>query len=163
MIGTDDLLCCFFAGSFMNWDGAYLDETLSRHDEVNSSIDFVLNLLGFGYIGMVMPWSEFHDPEGTGLTIPLLIGLLVMVLLFRRLPSIFMLFKFIKAIDSWKDALFVGYFGPIGIGAVFYVEHSLHLFPHHGEEGATEETELLLRKIRPGTVCYVHTGAPADI
>lgn len=36
----------------------------------------------------------------------------------------------------------MGYFGPIGIGAVFYVEHTRHLFPELGE-GDTEETDLV--------------------
>ncbi|KAF5553825.1 Na(+) H(+) antiporter [Fusarium mexicanum] len=35
----------------------------------------------------------------------------------------------------------MGYFGPIGAGAVFYVEHARHLFPHEAE-GDEEETTL---------------------
>ena len=36
----------------------------------------------------------------------------------------------------------MGYFGPIGAGAVFYLEHSRHLFPELGE-GDEEETNLV--------------------
>jgi NhaP-type Na+/H+ or K+/H+ antiporter len=36
----------------------------------------------------------------------------------------------------------MGYFGPIGIGAVFYVEHTRHLFPELGH-GDAEETDLV--------------------
>ena len=110
MIGVDDLLCCFVAGCFMNWDGEYQAETVARHDEVNVSVDFMLNLLYFFYIGAIMPWSDFHDPEGhrSGLTIGPLIGLSVLVLLLRRIPAIFLFYKFLPDIQSWKEALFAG-------------------------------------------------------
>jgi hypothetical protein len=36
----------------------------------------------------------------------------------------------------------MGYFGPTGIGAVFYVEHTRHLFPHPGEAETDEENNL---------------------
>ncbi|KAK0672518.1 Cation/H+ exchanger [Cercophora samala] len=143
MLGTDDLLACFVAGNAMNWDGEYLAETLERHDEVNSCMDVLLNFGGFMYIGTIIPWSEFHQPDTTGLTYGRLVGLGILVLLFRRIPAIFISYKFMpKVVKDWKEAMFMGYFGPIGIGAVFYVEHTRHLFPELGE-GDAEETALV--------------------
>lgn len=141
-IGTDDLLACFVAGNALNWDGDYLAETESRHDEVNSCVDVLLNFGGFMYIGSIMPWDEFNDPNGTGLTYGRLILLGFMVLIFRRIPAIFISYKLMPAVvRDWKEAFFMGYFGPIGAGAVFYAEHSRHLFPKLGE-GDEEETNL---------------------
>lgn len=141
-IGTDDLLACFVAGNALNWDGDYLAETERRHDEVNSCVDVLLNFGGFMYIGAIMPWSEFNDPEGTGLTYGRLIGLGFLVLLFRRIPAILLSYKLMPGVcKDWKEALFMGYFGPIGAGAVFYTEHSRHLFPKLGQ-GDEEETNL---------------------
>jgi NhaP-type Na+/H+ or K+/H+ antiporter len=143
MLGTDDLLACFVAGNAMNWDGEYLRETEDRHDEVNSSIDVLLNFGGFMYIGAIIPWNEFNQPETTGLTYGRLIGLGVLVLLFRRIPAIMAMYKLMpKVVHDYKEALFMGYFGPIGIGAVFYVEHTRHLFPELGH-GDAEETDLV--------------------
>lgn len=143
MLGTDDLLACFVAGNVLNWDGEFLRETEERHDEVNACMDVILNFGGFMYIGTIIPWSEFNQPDTTGLTYGRLIGLGLLVLLFRRIPAIFMTYKFMpKVCKDWKEALFMGYFGPIGIGAVFYVEHTRHLFPELGE-GDTEETNLV--------------------
>ena len=114
-IGTNDLLACYFAGGALNWDGGYLAETEARHDEVNSCIDVLLNFGGFMYIGAVIPWDDFHQPDTTGITYPRLILLGVLVLLFRRIPSTFALYKFMpKVCKNWKEALFMGYFGPIG-------------------------------------------------
>ncbi|EGX95824.1 Na(+)/H(+) antiporter 1 [Cordyceps militaris CM01] len=141
-IGTDDLLACFIAGCALNWDGEYLEETHRRHDEVNSCIDVLLNFGGFMYIGTIIPWSEFNDPDGTGLTYGRLVLLGFLVLLFRRIPAILITYKLMPATcTSWKEALFMGYFGPIGVGAVFYLEHSRHLFPKLGQ-GDVEETNL---------------------
>jgi NhaP-type Na+/H+ or K+/H+ antiporter len=143
MLGTDDLLACFVAGNAMNWDGEYLRETEDRHDEVNSCIDVLLNFGGFMYIGTIIPWSEFHQPDITGITYGRLIGLGILVLIFRRIPAIFATYKLMpKVCKDWKEALFMGYFGPIGIGAVFYVEHARHLFPELDHADA-EETALL--------------------
>ncbi|KAK3988764.1 sodium/hydrogen exchanger family protein [Cladorrhinum sp. PSN332] len=148
MIGTDDILACAVAGNAMNWDGEYLMETLERHDEVNSSVDVLLNFGGFMYIGAVMPWSDFHQPDTTGITYPRLFGLAFMILVFRRIPAVLAMYKFMpKVVKNWKEAIFMGYFGPIGIGAIFYVEHALHLFPKLGE-GDEEETNLVMA-IRP--------------
>lgn len=100
------------------------------------------------YIGAVMPWDEFHQPDVTGITYGRLIGLGFMVLLFRRIPAILAFYKLMpKVCTDYKEALFMGYFGPIGAGAVFYVEHAHHLFPELGE-GDAEETDLV-RAMRP--------------
>ncbi|KAK0750652.1 sodium/hydrogen exchanger family protein [Schizothecium vesticola] len=148
MIGTNAILACFVAGNAMNWDGEYLRETLERHDEVNSCIDVLLNFGGFMYIGTIIPWSEFRQPETTGLTYGRLVGLGVLVLLLRRIPSIFMTYKFPPhVVKDWEEALFMGYFSPIGIGAVFYAEHTRHLFPELGE-GDAEETDLVHALVR---------------
>ncbi|KAL4722259.1 hypothetical protein ACLX1H_011041 [Fusarium chlamydosporum] len=142
-IGTDDLLACFVAGCALNWDGNYLRETEIRHDEVNSCMDVLLNFGGFMYIGAILPWESFNDPTGTGITLPRLFALGFLVLIFRRLPAIFAFYKLMPGVcKNWKEALFMGYFGPIGAGAVFYVEHTRHLFPHDGE-GDAEETNLV--------------------
>lgn len=115
MLGTDDLLACFVAGNALNWNGQFLEETEKRHDEVSSCVDVILNFGGFMYIGTIMPWEAFNQPDITGITVGRLFGLGVLVLMFRRIPAIFMVYKFMpKVVKDWKDALFMGYFGPIG-------------------------------------------------
>ncbi|KAK2759987.1 hypothetical protein FQN54_002723 [Arachnomyces sp. PD_36] len=141
-LGTDDLLACFIAGNALNWDGGYLHESEARHDEVNSCIDVLLNFGGFMYIGAVLPWGDFNQPE-FGITYPRLIALGFLVLLLRRLPAILLMYKLMPNVcKDWKEALFMGYYGPIGVGAVFYVEHAHHLFPKLGE-GDTELNNLV--------------------
>lgn len=115
-IGTDDLLACFVAGNALNWNGLYLEETEKRHDEVNSCLDVLLNFGGFMYIGTIIPWAEFHMPDVTGVTIGRLLILGFLILTFRRIPAIFMTYRLMpRCVKSWKEALFMGYFGPIGM------------------------------------------------
>jgi hypothetical protein len=148
LAGLDDLLACFCAGAALNWNGTYLQETLARHDEVNSSIDVLLNFGGFMYIGAILPWSEF-DSEITGITPGRLIALGILVLLLRRIPAMMVMYKAMpNTVKSWREALFMGYFGPIGIGAVFYVEHARHLYPKI-DAAETHEEEDLLRAMGP--------------
>ncbi|KAL2675620.1 hypothetical protein Neosp_011810 [[Neocosmospora] mangrovei] len=143
-IGTDDSLACFVAGCALNWDGRYLTESQRRCDEVNTSIQMLLNFGGFFYIGTVLPWSAFQDPGGTGLTYGRLFGLGFMVLFLRRIPAMLVAYKLMpKACKNYKEALFMGYFGPIGAGAVFYIEYAREILPEFGE-GNTEETDLVL-------------------
>ncbi|KAI1121253.1 Cation/H+ exchanger [Nemania abortiva] len=128
-IGTSDLLACFVAGCALNWDGQFLAETERRHDEVNSCIDVLLNFGGFMYVGTALPWGKFSQPDITGITVPRLLGLAVLVLLFRRIPALLITYKAMpSAVKTWKEAVFMGYFGPIGVGAVYYLEHTRLLF-----------------------------------
>ncbi|KAH7075784.1 Sodium/hydrogen exchanger family-domain-containing protein [Paraphoma chrysanthemicola] len=147
--GLDDLLACFCAGAALNWNGRYLDETLKRHDEVNGSIDILLNFGGFMYIGAILPWNEFNQPDITGITYGRLLALGLLVLLLRRIPAMMVMYKLMpNTVKTWQEALFMGYFGPIGIGAVFYVEHAFHLYPKL-DAAETHEEEDLLRAMRP--------------
>ncbi|KAL2756069.1 hypothetical protein ACRALDRAFT_2027700 [Sodiomyces alcalophilus JCM 7366] len=143
LIGSNDLIACFAAGSALNWDGEYLAETLKRHDEVNSSIDVLLNFGGFIYLGTILPWDDFQS-AATGITYGRLVGLGFLVLLFRRIPGILLTYRFMPhSIRNWKEALFVGYFGPIGVGAAFYVEHTRHVYPRLDTTNDTEVNDML--------------------
>ncbi|KAB8274421.1 Sodium/hydrogen exchanger family-domain-containing protein [Aspergillus minisclerotigenes] len=133
-VGSDETLACFIAGSFLNWDGVYNSEMQARHDTFNPTLETLLNFGTFMYLGAVMPWEQFHMPHDTGITLPRLFGLGFLILVLRRIPTILLGYRFIPTIcHDWTEALFMGYFGPIGIGAISYVEYARRLFPDSGE------------------------------
>jgi NhaP-type Na+/H+ or K+/H+ antiporter len=108
-------LACFAAGNALNWDGRYLAETHARHDRFNTVIERLLNLGGFMFIGLIMPWDVLTSPGKTGLTLGRLFGLGFLVLVLRRIPAIMLSYRFMSdTCRNWKEALFLGYFGPIG-------------------------------------------------
>ncbi|UDD60251.1 hypothetical protein AFCA_007669 [Aspergillus flavus] len=117
MIGTDDLLACFVAGNVFTQDDWFRLETMD--DSLQPTIDMLLNLAIFMWFGAVCPWSSFLNNN----IIPIyrLIFLGVLILLVRRMPIIFAMHKYIGQIEHLLQAAFVGFFGPIGVGAIFYL------------------------------------------
>ncbi|KAJ5660728.1 Cation/H+ exchanger [Penicillium longicatenatum] len=132
--GSDETLACFIAGCALNWDGLYHSEAEARHDSFNSAIEVILNFGTFIFIGISMPWDQMHLPQVTGITISRLVTLGILLLLFRRIPAIMLGYRFMpKICHSWKEALFMGYFAPIGVGAICYVEYARRLLPDPGQ------------------------------
>ncbi|CAG8657025.1 8372_t:CDS:10 [Ambispora leptoticha] len=114
ILGSDALLACFVAGTSFAWDDWFREEMRDAH--LQGVIDLLLNLTTFIYIGTMLPWSSFYKDT---LSLRHLVPISVLVLIFRRLPIVVGLKKFIPAIHTFKEALFAGYFGPIGVGAIF--------------------------------------------
>jgi NhaP-type Na+/H+ or K+/H+ antiporter len=88
-------------------------------DSLQPTIDMLLNLAIFVWFGAVCPWALFAHND----IIPIyrLVALGILILLFRRLPVVFAMHKYIHQIEQVSQALFVGFFGPIGVGAIFYL------------------------------------------
>lgn len=116
MLGVDDLLVGFAAGVGFSNDGWFHEKTEESH--VSNVIDLLLNLSYFVYLGTIIPWSDFNDSE-IGLTAWRLVVIALMVIFFRRIPIMLALKPVIPDIKTWREALFAGHFGPIGVGAVF--------------------------------------------
>jgi len=64
-----------------------------------------------------MPFSTFYN-EHTTISVWRLVALAILVILFRRLPVILVLYKWIPDIRTFREAVFSGHFGP-----------SRHIFP----------------------------------
>lgn len=74
----------------------------------------ILNAGTFTFIGISMPWNQMRLPAA-GVTPCRLVVLGVLLVLFRRMPVILLGYRFMpKVVFTWKEALFMGYFGPIG-------------------------------------------------
>jgi len=115
-LGTDDLLVGFAAGVGFSNDGWFTEKTEESH--VSNVIDLLLNLTYFVYLGAIIPWEQYNAPE-FGLTPWRLVVIAIFVIFFRRIPIMLMLKPLIPDIKTWREALFAGHFGPIGVGAIF--------------------------------------------
>ncbi|KAI1973256.1 hypothetical protein LOZ53_004096 [Ophidiomyces ophidiicola] len=127
MIGSDDVLACFIAGNVFTIDDWFRVETMD--DSLQPTIDMLLNLSIFMWFGAVCPWSKFIDNN----VIPFhkLLPLGILVLVFRRIPVVFAMHKHIRQIEEFRQAAFVGFFGPIGVSAIFYLYITLEYLEHH--------------------------------
>ncbi|CAO1636640.1 unnamed protein product [Parajaminaea phylloscopi] len=134
-IGVDDVLVSFVAGHAFSYDGWYRRET--EEDEVQNVLDFLLNSLFFSFAGAAVPFGMFNMPE-LGVTPLRLLGLAVLVLLFRRLPPLLLLYRFMPAVEDVSEAAFVGYFGPMGAGAILYCASVLNDLPSDVVEGSPQ-------------------------
>lgn len=116
ILGMDDLLVGFAAGVGFSNDGWFTQKTEESH--VSNVIDLLINLAYFVYFGTIVPWEQFNSPE-LGTAAWRLVIIAIFVLLFRRIPIMLALKPIISDIKSWREALFAGHFGPIGVGAIF--------------------------------------------
>lgn len=117
MVGSDDVLACFVAGNTFTWDDWFRLETLD--DSLQPTIDMLLNLSIFIWFGAVCPWESFTTNSVVSIYRLVLLGILILLL--RRLPILFALHKYIHQIDGRRQAVFMGFFGPIGVSAIFYL------------------------------------------
>lgn len=116
LLGVDDLLVGFAAGVGFSNDGWFTQKTEESH--VSNVIDLLINLAYFVYFGTIIPWDQFNSPE-LGTAAWKLVIIALFVVFFRRIPIMLALKPFIPDIKSWREALFAGHFGPIGVGAIF--------------------------------------------
>jgi NhaP-type Na+/H+ or K+/H+ antiporter len=116
MLGADDLLIGFAAGIGFSNDGWFTEKTEESH--VSNVIDLLINLAFFVYFGTIVPWAQFNSGL-LGLDVWRLVVLALLVLFFRRIPIMLALKPLIPDIKTWREALFAGHFGPIGVGAIF--------------------------------------------
>ncbi|KAL2258216.1 hypothetical protein VTK26DRAFT_8569 [Humicola hyalothermophila] len=116
ILGVDDLLVGFAAGVGFSNDGWFTQKT--EEAEVSNVIDLLINLTYFVYFGTIIPWRDFNNAE-LGLQAWRLAVLAIFIILFRRIPIMMALKPVIPDIKTWREALFAGHFGPIGVGAIF--------------------------------------------
>jgi len=77
------------------------------------------------------------------------IVLAILILILRRMPAILALYKWIPDIKTLREAAFVGWFGPMGVGAVFISTLARHHIPHPEPDGDTSQVDLLQETIVP--------------
>lgn len=114
----DAILGVFVAGLAYN-------ATISGADrqaevQIDEGMNQFLVLPVFALLGVVLPWSGWAELGWGGL------AFVLVALVLRRLPIVLALRRPLRL--SWADAVWLGWFGPIGVAAVFY----LALAHHHG-------------------------------
>ena len=164
LLGSDDLLAAFFCGTAFAWDGFFNRQT--EESVFSSVIDLLFNIAAFVYVGAWMPFNKFQDLSLT-LEVWRLFVIAILILLLRRLPVMVALYKWIPDIKTFREAVFAGHFGPIGIGAVFISTLAMEVLhraqeaahaggsadaaPGIGDESTAHlgQTELLMQTIEP--------------
>ena len=118
-------------------------ETLD--DSLQPTVDMLLNLSIFMWFGAVCPWASFGHND----IIPVyrLIFLGILILLFRRLPVVYAMHWKIHQVAELQEILFAGFFGPIGVSAIFYLYISLQFLREVTVEGVVREDAARLAQV----------------
>lgn len=111
LAGADGILAVFVAGVVFNLISTGPEQRGSRATDEGINQFLVLPL--FLVIGAALPWEEWGDLGWRGVL------LVVGILLLRRLPVLVLLHRPLRL--RWPDTLFLGWFGPVGVSAIFYL------------------------------------------
>lgn len=118
LMGTDGILGVFITG--LAFGNAVGGKQRSDEDNVQEAINRFFTLPIFILLGLMLPWQGWASLGGWKL------GLLAgAVLLLRRLPAVLLLKRWIHPMQNFPEALFVGWFGPVGVAALFYAGYCL--------------------------------------
>ncbi|WP_426060974.1 cation:proton antiporter [Hymenobacter sp. B1770] len=121
LIHSDEVLVVFAAGvTFVQVVG---EDERGEEEKGQEAVNRFFAIPIFALLGTAIPWSGWVELGWRGL---LLAGA---VLLLRRPPVLWLLRYFLPGLRSKKDALFMGWFGPIAVAAIYYgslAEHRLH-------------------------------------
>lgn len=113
LAGSDGLLAVFVAGLAFSW--IVRPERTTQQGEVQETIKRLFTVPVFILFGATLPWPQWWALGWTG------IGLAAAVLALRRLPMLAIIAPLMRpALRGRRDVLFYGWFGPIGIAAIFY-------------------------------------------
>lgn len=140
----DDLLATFVAGNALSWTDFYREQC--EESEVDNCLDLLLNLIFFSFLGATIPWDAFNDPEN-GITPGRLVLMCILVLLFRRLPAMLAFYRYVPTLHDVSEACFIGYFAPIGAGALFYLGVIMNEFKPSDPSPTAQRIRVLAKPV----------------
>lgn len=97
----------------------YQNESMIQEERsLQGGVDLLLGNLFFFFFGLLLPFDTWTRDYGT-LWWRILI-VVILILLFRRLPAVLLFYKLTPGINNIYDSILVGFLGPMGVAAVFY-------------------------------------------
>ncbi|MFZ4156874.1 cation:proton antiporter [Streptomyces griseoincarnatus] len=117
LLRFDGVLAVFVSGLAFNAVSSVQERT--SENKIDEAVNRFLVLPLFVLLGAMTPWREWGELGWWRATL-LVLG----VLSVRRLPVLIALKRPLSL--SWRDAVFLGWFGPIGVSALFYLTMEAH-------------------------------------
>lgn len=145
LAATDGVLAVFVAG--LAYNRAVAKGERGPQESIDEAVNRYAVLPLFLLLGVVLPWGEW---AAFG---PVAAVFVVAVLMLRRLPLVLALARPLGL--RGRDAVFAGWFGPMGVSAVFYLAHSL-------EEGVADPRLFAAGTlaVAASVVAFGITGSP---
>lgn len=118
LIGSSGILAVFAAG--VTFNAGVPSEERKREERVQEAVNRFFILPVFLLFGLVLPWGKWAEMGWTAGAI------VAAIILLRRVPGM-LASSHLYGLRGMKDALFVGWFGPIGVAAIYYGMVSLRV------------------------------------
>jgi NhaP-type Na+/H+ or K+/H+ antiporter len=112
VVGGNAIVGAFVAGAVFNESLAGSDET--RNERFTEALSRFFDLPIMILFGAVVPWESWRELGWRGCVFALI------VLAFRRVPAWLLLRRWIPWSRTLPQVLFAGWFGPVGVAALFY-------------------------------------------
>ena len=123
LCGTDSILAVFVAGLF--FDEVVGGKERGEENNVQEAVNMFFTIPVFVLFGLIAPWSEWLALGWAGAV------LVILIMLLRRLPVILLLRPMLGPVREWRIAWIMGWFGPIGVSALFYAALASRHTGHH--------------------------------
>lgn len=112
LFGMSGILGCFIAGitaaqAEKRWE-------VRKELKLQESTDLMVGNIFFIIFGATLPLWRWHYE------LYILFGFPIAILLLKRTIPILLFYKCIPTIKTFREALFMGWNGPMGVGAIFY-------------------------------------------
>lgn len=118
LMGSDGILAVLIAGLAFDQQ---VDAKQRREEEhVMAGIDLFFTSPVFILLGLMIPWKEWLNLGWPAL------ALIIAILLLRRLPLFLLLGGRSQDLPKNSDGAFSGWFGPIGVAALYYAALAHH-------------------------------------
>lgn len=116
-MGMNGIIAVFIGGLAFARDITRNEEI--KEEQVQESMERITTTPVFFILGLMLPWAEWYAMGWTAVVV------VVLILLFRRIP-VFLALKPVLPMFRKKpySILVMGWFGPIGVAALYYAIHS---------------------------------------
>jgi NhaP-type Na+/H+ or K+/H+ antiporter len=146
LAGSDGILAAFVAGLSLSLVTSAAERV--REENIQEAISKLFNLPIFVLLGAALPWSAWAEWGWLGVVF---VGA---VLLLRRPPVVLGLAPGLGAGLQRRDGLFLAWFGPIGVAAIYYALLALE------KTGDPTVWHLASLVIAASVLAHGVTGAP---
>jgi NhaP-type Na+/H+ or K+/H+ antiporter len=122
ILHMDGLLAVFAAGVTLNL--VIGDAFKPEPERIQEVVKRFIDLPVFFLFGLVIPWQQWIALGWSAILLP------SAVILLRRLPALLVTGRWIGQIKSFPDRLLAGWFGPIGVAAIYYATYAVRQTQH---------------------------------
>jgi sodium/hydrogen antiporter len=133
LVGVNGVLAVFVAG--LAFDTMVGGSERAEEANVQEAVNQFFTLPIFALIGLLAPVQAWVALGWRGAAVA------VGVVMLRRLPGLLALRRGLSPVAGLRDALFIGWFGPIGVSAVLYSSEAIH---RTGDERVWPVTSLIV-------------------